>query len=186
MQGLGAYTGSHTIDQVKDAGIPWVLIGHSERRSILGESDAAVATKTKLTVEAGLKPILCIGESLQEREANQTLDVCFRQIKAVADVLTAEQWSTLVLAYEPVWAIGTGKVATKEQAQEVHAALRGWLATHVSPAVAEATRIVYGGSVNAANCVSLISETDIDGFLVGGAALKPEFADIIKSVTVKA
>lgn len=186
VKGLGAYTGSHTIDQVKDVGIPWVLIGHSERRSIWAESDAGVASKAKLTVEAGLKPIVCVGETLTEREGGHTLDVCFRQLQAVADVLSPEQWAHLVVAYEPVWAIGTGKVATKEQAQEVHAAIRNWLSEKVSPAVSAATRIVYGGSVNAANCVSLISEKDIDGFLVGGASLKPEFADIIKSVSAKA
>jgi triosephosphate isomerase len=243
-QGLGAYTGSHTVDQVKDSGIPWVLAGHSERRTIWKEADAETAAKAKATLDAGLASVVCIGETLTEREAGQTLEVCFRQLKAVVDVLAAEQWARVVVAYEPVWAIGTGKVATKEQAQEVHAALRAWIATNVSAPVAEAVRIVYGGSVNvrergarggsltwppffpvstaahtaskspyrapacptltllplllllllfffshstqAANCVSLITEKDIDGFLVGGASLKPEFVDIIKSTASKA
>lgn len=134
----------------------WVIVGHSERRTIWKETDAESAAKTKLTIEAGLQAALCIGETLAEREAGQTLDVCFRQLKAAADVLTADQWSKVVIAYEPVWAIGTGKVATKEQAQEVHAALREWVAKTVSPAVAEAIRIVYGGSVNVSSiCVAL-------------------------------
>jgi predicted signal transduction protein with EAL and GGDEF domain len=136
------------VDQVKDSGIPWVLAGHSERRTIWKEADAETAAKAKATLDAGLASVVCIGETLTEREAGQTLEVCFRQLKAVVDVLAAEQWARVVVAYEPVWAIGTGKVATKEQAQEVHAALRAWIATNVSAPVAEAVRIVYGGSVN--------------------------------------
>ncbi len=170
---------------MKDFGIPWVLVGHSERRSLWGETDAAVGMKTKITIEGGLKAIVCLGETLTQREAGETLSVVFRQLQAVADVIPAEAWASLVVAYEPVWAIGTGKVASKEQAQEVHAALRKWIASTVSAEVAAAVRIVYGGSVTAANSVSLITELDIDGFLVGGASLKPEFADIIKSVAAK-
>jgi triosephosphate isomerase len=185
-QGLGAYTGSHTIDVVSDFGLRWVLTGHSERRTIFGETDAATATKTKLALDAGASAIVCIGESLPEREADATLAVCTRQLQAVVDVLAPEQWARVVVAYEPVWAIGTGKVATKEQAQAVHVALRAFLAEKVSPAVAAATRIVYGGSVSASNCASLIAEADIDGFLVGGASLKPEFLAIIASVATKA
>ena len=167
-------------------GLGWVLTGHSERRSIFGETDAATAAKTKLALDADLSAIVCIGESLAEREAGETLPVCFRQLAAVVSVLTPADWARVVVAYEPVWAIGTGKVATKEQAQEVHAALRAWLAEQVSADVAAATRIVYGGSVSAANCTSLITEKDIDGFLVGGASLKPEFVNIIQSVAAKA
>jgi len=163
-----------------------VLVGHSERRSLFGEADGASAAKAKLAIDAGAGAIFCIGESLAEREAGSTLAVCERQLQAAADVLAAGDWASVVVAYEPVWAIGTGKVATKEQAQEVHAALRAWVAAKVSPAAAAALRIVYGGSVNAANCVALISEKDIDGFLVGGAALKPEFLDIIKATAAKA
>ena len=171
---------------MSDFGLKWVLVGHSERRSIFGETDAATAAKARLALDAGASAIVCIGESLGEREAGATMDVCLRQLGAVADALAPEQWARVVIAYEPVWAIGTGKVASKEQAQEVHAALRAWLATRATPAVAAATRIVYGGSVSAANCAALIAEKDIDGFLVGGASLKPEFADIIKSAATKA
>ena len=150
-------------------------------RSLFGETDAATAQKTRAALDAGASAIVCIGESLAEREAGETLAVCVRQLSAVAAVLAPEDWARVVVAYEPVWAIGTGRVATKEQAQEVHAALRGWVAGAAGAPVAEAVRIVYGGSVNAGNCASLIAEADIDGFLVGGAALKPEFLDIIKS-----
>jgi len=167
-------------------GLKWVLTGHSERRSIFGEADGATAAKTRLALDAGASAIVCIGESLSEREAGATLPVCFRQLQAVVDALEPALWARVVVAYEPVWAIGTGKVATKEQAQEVHAALRAWLAEKVSADVAAATRIVYGGSVSAANCAALIAEKDIDGFLVGGAALKPEFVQIINSVATKA
>ncbi len=180
-QGLGAYTGHVTADVVNDFGLGWVLTGHSEMRSIFGETDAATAQKTRAALDVGASAIVCIGESLAEREAGATLEVCVRQLGAVAAALKPEDWARVVVAYEPVWAIGTGKVATKEQAQEVHAALRGWVAGAAGAEVAAALRIVYGGSVNAANCKALITEPDIDGFLVGGASLKPEFADIIKS-----
>ena len=182
-QGLGAFTGHVTADVVKDFGLAWVLTGHSEMRSIFGETDAATAQKTRAALDVGASAIVCIGESLAEREAGATLEVCVRQLGAVAAVLKPEDWARVVVAYEPVWAIGTGKVATKEQAQEVHAALRGWVASTAGAGVAAALRIVYGGSVNGANCKALITEPDIDGFLVGGASLKPEFADIVKSAS---
>ena len=203
-------------------------------RSLFGESDEATAQKTRAALDIGASAIVCIGESLAEREAGATMAVCIRQLTAVRAALAEADWARVVVAYEPVWAIGTGKVATKEQAQEVHASLRAWIAENISADVAAAVRIVYGGSVNvrwarargagkpaggaqrqllerpillflsslyphcslplraphfsaqAANCVSLISEADIDGFLVGGAALKPEFLDIIKSTASKA
>jgi triosephosphate isomerase len=183
-QGLGAFTGHVTADVAKDFGLSWVLTGHSEMRSIFGETDAATAQKARAALDVGASAIVCIGESLAEREAGATLEVCVRQLNAVAAALKPEDWARVVVAYEPVWAIGTGKVATKEQAQEVHAALRAWVASTVGAEVAAAVRIVYGGSVNAANCKALIAEPDIDGFLVGGAALKPEFADIVKSAAV--
>jgi triosephosphate isomerase len=186
---LGAYTGSHAIEQVKELGIPWVLAGHSERRTIWKETDADTAAKTRAALDAGLKVAVCIGETLAEREAGQTQAVCERQLAAVADALAGEgaeaRWAAVVVAYEPVWAIGTGKVATKEQAQEVHAALRAWVAGKAGAEVAAALRIVYGGSVTAASAPSLIAEADIDGFLVGGASLKPEFVDIIKAAGAK-
>ena len=131
-----------------------MLVGHSERRSIWHESDADSAAKTKTALEYGLSVVFCIGESLAEREAGKTLEVCFRQMKAVADVISPADWARVVVAYEPVWAIGTGKVATKEQAQEVHAALRQWLADSVNADVAAATRIIYGGSVNVSSSIN--------------------------------
>jgi triosephosphate isomerase len=163
-----------------------VLVGHSERRTIWKETDAETAQKTAAVIEAGMKAIVCIGETLAEREADQTMSVCVRQLTAVADALKPEHWAHVVVAYEPVWAIGTGKVATKEQAQEVHAKLRAFIAEKVGKDVASALRIVYGGSVTAASAPSLIAEADIDGFLVGGASLKPEFVQIVLSAATKA
>jgi triosephosphate isomerase len=183
---LGAYTGSHAVEQVKELGIANVLVGHSERRTIWKETDAETAQKTAAVIEAGMKAIVCIGETLAEREADQTMSVCVRQLTAVADALKPEHWAHVVVAYEPVWAIGTGKVATKEQAQEVHAKLRAFIAEKVGKDVASALRIVYGGSVTAASAPSLIAEADIDGFLVGGASLKPEFVQIVLSAATKA
>ncbi|KAI9831353.1 MAG: triosephosphate isomerase [Sarea resinae] len=175
----GAFTGEISVDHLKDLGITWTLTGHSERRVILQEDDAFVASKTKAALDGGLGVILCIGESLEQREAGKTIDVVTRQLNAVADKV--KDWSKIVIAYEPVWAIGTGKVATNEQAQEVHAAIRKWLASTVSKEAAETTRIIYGGSVNEGNCKALATQPDIDGFLVGGASLKPAFVDIINA-----
>jgi triosephosphate isomerase len=127
--------------------LSWVLIGHSERRQLFGETDQQVAAKARLATDIDLSIIVCIGETLTEREAGLTVPVVSRQLHAVADALPAAAWDHCVIAYEPVWAIGTGKVATKEQAQEAHAALRGWLSEHVSKEVANKTRIIYGGSV---------------------------------------
>ncbi|GAD93203.1 triosephosphate isomerase [Paecilomyces variotii No. 5] len=177
----GAFTGEVSVDQLKDAKVTWTLVGHSERRTLLKETDEFVASKTKAAIEAGLGVILCIGESLEEREANKTIDVVTRQLTAVANVISKEQWSQVVIAYEPIWAIGTGKVATTEQAQEVHAAIRKFLAEKISPEVAENTRIIYGGSVSEKNCRELAKQPDVDGFLVGGASLKPAFVDIINA-----
>ena len=179
--GRGAYTGNVTADQLTDIGIKWTLTGHSERRTLFGETDQDVAIKTKIALENGMNVLLCIGELLEERESGKTGEVNARQLQAVADELTEGQWGDVVIAYEPVWAIGTGKVATPEQAQETHKEIRGWLAENVSEDVAKATRILYGGSVNGANSSDLIGNPDIDGFLVGGASLKPEFNDIIKA-----
>lgn len=177
----GAYTGEIAPQQLHDAGVPWVILGHSERRSLFGDSDKVVADKVKAALAAGLKVIACIGETLEERETGVTNQVCQRQLEAIAAVLEDKDWKDIVVAYEPVWAIGTGKVATVQQAQDVHADTRAWLAKRVSPAVAEATRIIYGGSVNGKNCGELGGAVDIDGFLVGGASLKPEFIEICKT-----
>ncbi|OAX82076.1 triosephosphate isomerase [Emergomyces africanus] len=177
----GAFTGELSVDQLKDAKINWTLAGHSERRVILREDDDFVARKTKAAIDGGLRVILCIGESLEEREAGKTLDVVTRQLNAVADKLSTQEWSNIVIAYEPIWAIGTGKVATTEQAQEVHASIRKWLSEKVSPAAAENVRVIYGGSVTEKNCRDLAKQPDVDGFLVGGASLKPAFVDIINA-----
>lgn len=175
----GAFTGEISPLMLIDLGVTWVITGHSERRHVLGESDELVAKKTRFVLDKGLGVIPCIGEKLEEREANQTTDVVNRQLKAIADNI--QDWSKVVLAYEPVWAIGTGKTATPEQAQEVHQQIRAWLASNVSQDVAQNTRIIYGGSVKGSNAKDLAQKPDIDGFLVGGASLKPEFVEIINS-----
>ncbi|KAH8705339.1 triosephosphate isomerase [Talaromyces proteolyticus] len=177
----GAFTGELSVEQLKDAKIDWAIVGHSERRVLLREDDDFVARKTKAAIDGGLSVILCIGESLEEREATKTIEVVTRQLNAVAKLVSEEQWSKIVIAYEPIWAIGTGKVATTTQAQEVHAAIRKWLGETISAKVADETRILYGGSVSDGNCKDLAKEKDIDGFLVGGASLKPAFVDIINA-----
>jgi len=177
----GAFTGEISPKQLVDAGIPYVILGHSERRTLFHETSALVATKTRAAIDAGLKVILCIGETLEQREAAKTAEVCQEQLKAVVEVTKDADWSKVVIAYEPVWAIGTGKVATSAQAQEAHADVRSYLAKAVSPAVANEIQILYGGSVTASNCKELARQQDVDGFLVGGASLKPEFADIINA-----
>ncbi|CAD5183334.1 triosephosphate isomerase, chloroplastic [Musa acuminata AAA Group] len=180
----GAFTGEISAEQLIDIGCKWVILGHSERRHIIGEDDQFIGKKAAFALSQNLKVIACIGEKLEEREAGKTFDVCFQQMKAFADSIS--NWMDVVIAYEPVWAIGTGKVATPQQAQEVHAALRDWLKKNVSAEVASFTRIIYGGSVNGSNCSELAKQEDIDGFLVGGASLKgPEFAIIVNSVTSK-
>jgi len=175
----GAFTGDISPAMIKDCGCEWVILGHSERRNVFGESDQLVGEKVAHALESGLKLIPCIGEKIEEREAGQTEAVVFRQMEAIK--ANVSDWSRIVLAYEPVWAIGTGKVATPDQAQEVHAALRKWLADNVSADVAAKTRILYGGSVSAGNCRELATKPDIDGFLVGGASLKPDFNQIINA-----
>jgi len=175
----GAFTGEISPAMLKDAGADWVIIGHSERRQIFQESDELIGEKCAHALAEGLKVIACIGETLEEREAGKTEEVVFRQTGVLSKHI--KDWSNVVLAYEPVWAIGTGKTATPQQAQEVHAALRQWLTKNISQAVSDSLRIQYGGSVTAANCRELASQPDIDGFLVGGASLKPEFIDIVNA-----
>ncbi|KAL3515025.1 hypothetical protein ACH5RR_021927 [Cinchona calisaya] len=178
----GAFTGEISGEQLKDIGCKWVILGHSERRHIIGEDDEFIGKKAAYALGQGLGVIACIGELLQEREEGKTFDVCYKQLKAFADAVPS--WDDVVIAYEPVWAIGTGKVATPQQAQEVHVAVRDWISKNVSAEVASETRIIYGGSVNGSNCADLATQEDIDGFLVGGASLKgPEFATIVNSVT---
>ncbi|OJI95918.1 hypothetical protein ASPVEDRAFT_209141 [Aspergillus versicolor CBS 583.65] len=177
----GAFTGEISVQQLTEAKINWTILGHSERRVILKESDEFIARKTKAAIDGGLSVIFCIGETLEEREANKTIEVVTRQLNAAAKELSQEQWKKVVIAYEPVWAIGTGKVATTQQAQEVHAAIRKWLSDAISAEAAENTRIIYGGSVSEKNCQELSKEADVDGFLVGGASLKPAFVDIVNA-----
>jgi triosephosphate isomerase len=165
----GAFTGEVSAPMLVDAGCEWVILGHSERRQHFGETDAFVAQKVEAALKGKLIPIACVGETLAEREAGQTLHVVERQVKAFLGTL-AESDTSAAIAYEPVWAIGTGKNAGPAEAQEVHAAIRGWL-KHKSPALASRTRILYGGSVKPDNARDLLAAPDVDGALVGGASL---------------
>lgn len=179
-QAKGAFTGELSTSMLLAAGCKWAIVGHSERRQLFGETDESVCAKTAASLEAGLIPIVCVGETLEEREAGKTLDVVNRQLDAVLSVIAAKP-GVAAVAYEPVWAIGTGKVATTEQAQEVHAAIRQRLAG-ASDELADTTRILYGGSVKPENAAALLSCPDIDGALVGGASLKAEsFLGIIRA-----
>ncbi|CAG9001416.1 MAG: Triosephosphate isomerase [Candidatus Celerinatantimonas neptuna] len=175
----GAFTGENSPVMLKEFGCTYSLVGHSERREYHNETDEVVATKFKAIQENNLIPVLCIGESLEQNEAGQTQAVVERQLKAVVDLCGVEAFNNAVIAYEPIWAIGTGKSATAEQAQAVHAGIRQWLAAQ-NAGVAEKVQILYGGSVKAATAKELFSQPDIDGGLVGGASLKAEeFAGII-------
>jgi len=179
----GAYTGAVAVPQLVDAGCRYVIIGHSERRQYFGETDAGVADKVRAALDGDLGPIMCVGETLDEREAGRTFDVVLGQLGGGLDKVQASELGRVVIAYEPVWAIGTGKTATDAQAQEVHERIRGWLSERFG-AVAEAVRIQYGGSVKPANAAGLLSQPDIDGALVGGASLKGEdFAAIVKAAS---
>jgi len=170
----GAFTGEISPVMLKDVGCAHVILGHSERRHIFGESDEMVARKTRAAVDNGLTPILCVGETLPERESSRTLEVVERQLERALRALTPDEVSRAVVAYEPVWAIGTGRTATPDQAQEVHAFIRKRVGvTHGEPPAA-ALRILYGGSVKPDNVDGLMSEPDVDGALVGGACLKAE------------
>ncbi|KAF0024162.1 hypothetical protein F2P81_022964 [Scophthalmus maximus] len=178
----GAFTGEISPAMIKDCGAEWVVLGHSERRHVFGEGDELIGQKVAHALESGLGVIACIGETLAEREAGTTEEVVFAQTQVIAENVI--DWGKVVLAYEPVWAIGTGETATPEQAQEVHEKLRAWLRANVSDDVADSLRIIYGGSVTAATCRELASQGDVDGFLVGGASLKPEFVDIVNARTL--
>ena len=176
----GAFTGEVSAAMVREAGAEYVIIGHSERRQYFGEIDQAVNRKTVAALAADLVPIVCIGETLEQRERNETMDVLDRQIKAGLDGLTGAQVSGLVLAYEPVWAIGTGRTATSQQAQDVHEHIRGRLRAWFGGDAADACRVIYGGSVKPDNIAELVAQPDVDGALVGGASLDPRsFADIV-------
>jgi triosephosphate isomerase len=167
----GAYTGEISADMLVAAGCQYVIIGHSERRQYFGETDETVNKKIRAAIDAGLIPVLCVGETEAEREAGQTFSVLDKQVKKGLDKYFAKDLGTLVIAYEPVWAIGTGKTASPEQAQDVHAFIRSRIASHSAEA-ADGIQILYGGSVNAANAADLLAKPDIDGGLIGGASLK--------------
>ena len=178
-QDKGAFTGEISAAMLVDAGVKYVIIGHSERRQYYGEDDAFLNRKVLKALENGLTPILCGGETLEQREAGVTLDWIRLQIKSDLQGVTAEQAASMVIAYEPIWAIGTGKTATTEQAQEVCKGIRDCIAEMYDAATADAVRIQYGGSVNAGNAAELFAQPDIDGGLIGGAALKADFGEIV-------
>jgi len=176
----GAFTGEISVAMLADLGCRYAILGHSERRHILGETDEQVNKKVHAVLKGGILPVVCLGETLAERESGQTLKVIERQVSGSLAGLTAEQMSTVVIAYEPVWAIGTGRNATPDQAEEVHLALRRILEGRYNGNVARTVRIQYGGSVKASNARELLSQPDIDGALVGGASLKAdEFLGIV-------
>lgn len=176
-QARGAYTGEVSADMLLDWGVRYAIVGHSERRSLYGETNDLVARKFNAARSAGLTPILCMGETLQEREQGRTLNVVAAQLRAVAEVTGDTGWNPAVIAYEPVWAIGTGRTATPEQAQQVHRFIRECLGE-----AGAAVRLLYGGSVKAANAEALFAQADIDGALVGGASLDAqEFAKICRA-----
>jgi triosephosphate isomerase len=167
----GAFTGEISAGMITEAGAEYVIIGHSERRRLFGETDATVARKVAAAIEAGLTPIVCVGETLEERERSETLAVLDRQVKGGLDRLTAEQIAELVVAYEPVWAIGTGRNATAVQAGEAHSHIRQRLGEWFGAPAAEQCHVIYGGSVKPENIAELVREPDVDGALVGGASL---------------
>ena len=175
----GAFTGEISADMLLDAGVKYVILGHSERRDYFKEDDVLLNKKVKKAIEKGLVPILCCGESLEQREMGVTMDWIRLQIKSDLVGVAAADVANMVIAYEPIWAIGTGKVATTEQAQEVCKAIRDCIAEIYDTDTAEKVRIQYGGSVNAANAAELFAKANIDGGLVGGASLKPDFGKIV-------
>lgn len=180
----GAYTGEISADMLADLGVRYVIVGHSERRALFGETDQIVNKKVLAALEAGLNPIICVGESLAQREMGVTMELIALQVKSALAGVSAEQMRRCVIAYEPIWAIGTGKTATADQAEEVCAQIRKVIGEVYGEAVAEATTVQYGGSMNAKNCEELLSKKDVDGGLIGGASLKaPDFAVIVNAAT---
>ena len=184
--GNGAFTGQVAAFQLKDLGCQWVIIGHSERREgfdMPGEPAELCAKKCKVAVDAGLKVMFAIGEKKEEREAGTTMDVCASQLEPLAKVLAPDDWANVAIAYEPVWAIGTGLTATPEMAQDTHKSIRDWISENVSVDVAEAIRIQYGGSMKGANAQELLAQPDIDGGLIGGASLTADFFNVINGAS---
>jgi triosephosphate isomerase len=182
-EGSGAFTGEISCAMLKDCGCTYVIIGHSERRHVLGETDALISKKVRAAIQSGLFPILCVGELLEQRDGGKTFDVVADQVKKGLEGISADQVKAVTIAYEPVWAIGTGRNATPDQAQEVHAMIRNLLARMYGNALAESLRIQYGGSAKPANTAELMAQPDVDGLLIGGASLKVEdFAAMVKTV----
>lgn len=184
-KGFGAFTGETCSTQLTDLGCTWVIIGHSERREgfgMVGETEQLCAEKTKVAIENGLSVMFAIGEKKEERESGVTMDVCAKQLAPLAKILSTEEWAKVAVAYEPVWAIGTGLTATPEMAQETHKNIRDWISSNVSADVAGAVRIQYGGSMKGANAKDLLSQPDIDGGLIGGASLKDDFFNVINGI----
>ena len=177
----GAYTGEISAAMLVDAGVRYVIIGHSERRDYFKEDDVLLNKKVKKAFEAGITPILCCGESLEQRELGVTMDWIRLQIKSDLAGVTADQVKSMVIAYEPIWAIGTGKTATSDQAQEVCKGIRDLIAEIYDTDTAEAVRIQYGGSMNAGNAAELLAKPDIDGGLIGGASLKADFGQVVNA-----
>lgn len=184
-KGNGAYTGEIGSHQLADCGVAWVIIGHSERREgfgMAGEPVDLCAEKCKVALDNGLQVMFAIGEKKEEREAGTTMEVCAKQLEPLAKILTPEDWSKVAIAYEPVWAIGTGLTATPEMAQETHLNIRNWVKDNVSAEIAAAVRIQYGGSMKGANAKDLLAQPDIDGGLIGGASLKDDFFNVINGI----
>ena len=181
-EGNGAFTGELSCEMLKDAGCSYVIIGHSERRHVLGETDELINKKVAAAISSGLLPIFCVGELLEEREAEQTAEVVTRQIKKGLEGLDAERVQAVTIAYEPVWAIGTGRTATPDQAQQVHGMIRGLVGELYNDEIALKMRIQYGGSAKPDNASELMSQPDVDGLLVGGASLKVnDFSAMVKT-----
>lgn len=181
----GAYTGEVGSHQIKDLSAAWCIIGHSERREgfgMAGETIELCAEKCKIAIDNGLKVMFCIGEKKDDREKGTTMKVCAEQLEPLKKLLTKQDWDSVAIAYEPVWAIGTGLTATPAMAQETHKEIRKWVSDNISPNVAKAVRIQYGGSMKGANAKDLLAQPDIDGGLIGGASLTADFFNIINSV----
>lgn len=180
----GAFTAEVSADMLKEVGVEYVIIGHSERRQYFGETDVTVNQRVRAALDAGLKVILCVGELLDQREQGITEEICSMQTKIALGGVSKEEMKNIIIAYEPVWAIGTGKTATADQAEEVCGAIRGVIAKLYDDATAQATTIQYGGSMNAKNADELLSKVDVDGGLIGGASLKaPDFAAIVTAAS---
>ena len=178
---FGAYTGEVSSEMLKDLGVHWVLAGHSERRRIFGETDEITAMKVKRISAVGLHPIICVGEELADRQAGKATTAVLSQLHSLKDAVN--DWRSVVLCYEPVWAVGSGVCASPGQAQDMHLVIRNWVGDNVGVEEAGQVTIIYGGSVNESNCKELILQADIDGFLVGGASIQPQFRALIEATS---